>query len=41
MIQIHLDGQCLDHITQIGPQARSILKALGTLPAQRTLARGV
>jgi transposase len=40
-VEIHLDGQWLDHVTQISPQARSILKALGTLPAQRTLARGL
>ena len=38
-VEIQLDGQWLDHLTQIGPHARSILQALGAMPAQRTLPR--
>jgi len=38
-VEIQLDGQWLDHLTRIGPHARSILHVLGAMPAQRTLPR--
>lgn len=38
-VEIQLDGQWFDHLTRIGSHARSILAALGVMPAQRTLPR--
>jgi len=38
-VEIQLDGQWLDHLTRIGPHARSILAALGAMPPQRTIPR--
>jgi len=37
--EIRLDGQWVDHISRIGPHARSILQAIGVMPAQRTISR--
>ncbi len=36
-VEIHLDGQRVDQLTRIGPDARDILQALGVMPAQRVL----
>jgi transposase len=38
-VEIQLDGQWVDHISRIGPHARSILQALGVMPVQRTIPR--
>jgi len=36
-IEVQLDGQHVDHLTRIGPDARQILQALGVMPTHRVL----
>jgi len=40
-VEIHLDGQRLDHISRISSVVRSILQALDAMPGQRALPREV
>ena len=38
-VELQLDGQWLDHVTRIAPEARRLLQALDVVPAQRLLPR--